>query len=61
MEVASEQLTASALWAVKLLLEGNKEEVDAKIDENLLVDAIMCIPDKGNATGTHTGKRMSKI
>jgi hypothetical protein len=61
MEVASEQLIASALWAVKLLLEGNKEEVDAKIDENLLVDAIMCIPDKGNATGTHSGKRMSKI
>lgn len=61
MEAANEQLMAGALWAVKLLLEGNKEEVDAKLDGNLLVDAIMCIPDSGNATGTHTGKRMSKI
>jgi hypothetical protein len=61
MEMVSSQLTEGALWAVKLLLEGNKEEVDAKLDGNLLVDAIMCIPDKGNATGTHSGMRMSKI
>jgi hypothetical protein len=52
---------AGGRWAEKLLLDGNKYWVNAKLDEHLLVVAIMNIPNKGNATGTQSGKRMSKI
>jgi hypothetical protein len=61
MEAGADLIIDGGQWAVKLLLEGNKGRVDAKLNELLVVNAVMNIPDKGNATGTHTGKRMSKI
>jgi hypothetical protein len=61
MKAEGEIVMAGGRWAEKLLRDGNKYWVNAKLDEHLLVYAIMNIPNKGNATGTHTGKRMSNI
>ena len=65
MEIATdfvaEKLGEGVMAVVNILVNGNKAEVDADLDENRNVDCVLHLQDNVKATGYHTGKRVTRF